>query len=157
MMRKLFILASWVIATPVLAQQQQISLNITTQAVKKEVDKNGVTRNVLVEPKVVVPGQPLVYTITMKNNTTKPASNLVINNPVPNNVIFTGFGPQSQTGLTSVDGGKTFGQLSVLQVKGKDGKMRKADFKDVTHVRWVLAKPLAGGASNQVIYFGVVE
>jgi uncharacterized repeat protein (TIGR01451 family) len=154
MMRKFLFLTSLLIATPAMAQ---VSLTTTSQAVKKEVDKNGVTRNVLVEPKIVVPGQPVVYTITFKNSGKDPVSNMVINNAVPKNITFTGFAPQSQQGITSVDGGKTFGPLASLQIKGNDGKARKADYKDVTHVRWTITKPVAGGTSGQVMYFGVVE
>ncbi len=153
-MRKFLFLAAFALSTPAIAQ---VSLVTTSQAVKKEIDKNGVTRNVLVEPKVVVPGQPLVYTITYKNSGNQPVSNMVINNAVPKNVIFTGFGPQSQQGVVSVDSGKTFGQLAALMVKGNNGQTRKADYKDVTHVRWTITKPVAGGTSGQVMYFGVVE
>ena len=61
-----------------------------------------------------------------------------------------------------VDGGKSWGKLADLKVSvaGKDGAaatLRAAAAEDVTHVRWIFAKPIAPGAEGTISYRGMVK
>lgn len=101
-----------------------------------------------------VPGQEVVYRITYHNTDAKPAERVVIRNPVPPAMSFkagSAEGAGTQTDV-SVDGGKQFGALNKLSVKGADGKPRPATAADVTTVRWTLSAPVAAGAQGVVSY-----
>jgi hypothetical protein len=149
------------IAVPAIAFAQAapspVSIVSKVEAVTFVTDAKGVKKRVLVEPKIVTPGQPLVVWLTYRNNGKVPASSFVINNKVPNNTDFTGFGEGSGWGVASVDGGKTFGPLATLKVAGKDGKVRGATARDATHLRWTFAKPILPGTGGTLSFYGVVQ
>jgi hypothetical protein len=50
--------------------------------------------------------------------------------------------------LYSIDGGRSFGLPEELLVTSGDGAPRTADAGEYTHIRWLLAKPLAPGATG---------
>jgi hypothetical protein len=149
------------VAVPAVAFAQSapspVSIVSKVEAVTFVTDANGVKKRVLVEPKIVTPGQPLVVWLTYRNNGKAAATSFVINNKVPNNTDFTGFGEGSGWGAVSVDGGKTFGPLATLKVTGKDGKARAASARDATHLRWTFAKPIPAGTGGLLSFYGVVQ
>jgi hypothetical protein len=132
-----------------------VSISSEIQAVKVVTDAKGNKKNTLVSPTTVLPGTPLVVWISYKNGGPKAATGFVINNPVPKGVDFTGVA--ENWAVVSVDGGKTFGALATLKVKGSDGKMRPAVPQDVTGVRWTIPQPIAPGASGKVSFYAVVK
>ncbi len=134
-----------------------VSLVSKTQAVIEITDAKGVKKKTLVDPKTVIPGQPIVIWLNYKNNGKTAANNFVINNPVPNGLDFTAFGEKSDWAIVSVDGGKAYGPLTSLKVKGADNKPRPALAGDVTHLRWAFARPIAPGASGTISFYAVVE
>ncbi len=158
-MRKLSLLSLIAVPTVAFAQAAPSPVSIVSkvEAVTFVTDAKGVKKRVLVEPKVVTPGQPLVVWITYRNNGKAPATAFVINNKVPNNTDFTGFGEGSGWGAVSVDGGKTFGPLATMKIAGKDGKPRAASVKDATHLRWTFAKPIPAGTGGMLSFYGVVQ
>jgi uncharacterized repeat protein (TIGR01451 family) len=158
-MRILTLLTALSIPAMAVAQTapQAVSLVSKTQAVKEVVDAKGTKKRSLVDPTTVLPGQPLVFWLTYKNNGKTPATSFVINNPIPKSVDFTAFGEKSDWGLASVDGGKTFAPLATLKVTGTDNKPRAALPSDVTNLRWVFSKPIAAGAGGTISFYGVVE
>jgi hypothetical protein len=160
-MRSLLLIPALALSAAVFAQAQPaaspVSIVSKVEAVTYATDAKGVKKRILVEPKIVTPGQPLVVWLTYRNNGKVPASAFVINNKVPNNTDFTGFGETSGWGVVSVDGGKTFGPIAALKVTGKDGKVRTAGFKDVTHLRWAFAKPIPAGTGGVISFYGVVQ
>jgi hypothetical protein len=132
-----------------------VSISSEIQAVKVVTDAKGNKKNTLVTPTTVLPGTPLVVWINYKNGGAKAATGFVINNPVPKGVDFTGVA--ENWAVVSVDGGKTFGALASLKVKGSDGKMRAAVPQDVTGVRWTIPQPIAPGAGGKVSFYAVVQ
>ena len=99
----------------------------------------------------VVPGNEIVYVTTVTNIGGKPAEQVVIDNPIPEHTTFQAnstFGAGAGV-LVSVDGGKQWGDLGTLQVAGADGAPRHAEARDVTHLRFRLANPLAPRASGR--------
>lgn len=106
-----------------------------------------------------VPGSEVLYVISYRNGGAKPANDIVINNPVPAQMRYqAGSAEGAGTRVeVSVDGGKQFGALEALQVKGADGKPRAARAEDVTHLRWTVLGAVAPGKAGSVSYRAVVK
>lgn len=91
------------------------------------------------------PGQVVFYTLTVVNNGDEKATNVVINNPLPDGAAYVGgsaFGDGSKV-LFSVDGGKQFNTPTRLTVtiKKADGSTGKqtAEPDQYTDIRWIIA------------------
>ena len=107
------------------------------------------------EPKLVTPGDKLVFVLTYKNAGNAPADSFVVTNPIPASVSF--LSSDSRGAEFSVDGGKSWGSLTTLKVTGADGSRRPAAQADVTHVRWAFAKAIPAGGSGTLSFRGVVR
>ena len=105
----------------------------------------------------MVPGTIAIYVMTCTNKGPRPATNLVINNHVPNGIAYVAVGTGSAEPQVSVDGGRTFGSIASRTVRLAGGAQRPATAADVTDVRWTIAGPLASGASASVSYKGRVK
>jgi uncharacterized repeat protein (TIGR01451 family) len=106
-----------------------------------------------------VPGGEIVYTLTYKNQGTQPATNVVVNDPIPREVAYrdgTAFGPGTEIEF-SVDGAKTWGKAEALKVTGADGRARAATGADYTHIRWKLPGALTPGQSGFVRYRATIR
>ena len=149
----IMLLAS-VFSTTAFAEGEKIVL--TNKAFKQviEKDKDGNVTYDYVEPKLVLPGDVILYTIISENIGTAQAENVVINNPVPNNSKYrSGSAVGKNTKITfSIDGGKTFDVPGKLIVKDKNGKESKAKAEIYTNIRWVYVKPLAPGDKSKVSF-----
>ena len=112
--------------------------------------ENGRTVVKRVAADTVASKETVFYTLTVVNNGDEKATNVVLNNPLPDGTAYVGdsaYGKGS-TILFSVDDGKTFNtpsQLSVT-VKKADGSMEKqpAEPDQYTHIRWTLADVPSG-------------
>lgn len=122
--------------------------------VETTVVEKGVEKTVLATPKVVVPGNRLVFSTSYRNESSTPVQNFVVTNPVPEGIAVAATDAASLT--VSVDGGKSWGKLAALAVKDAKGVARPAQAADVTHVRWTLAT-IAPGAAGAVAYHAVVK
>ena len=103
---------------------------------------------------MVVPGDRLIFRTNYQNNSAELVENFVVTNPLHSAVVLASDTPGEQQ--ASVDGGKTFGQLSELTVVGDDGTSRAAQAADVTHLRWVLAR-LTPGEAGQITFYAIVR
>ena len=119
-----------------------------------EKDKDGNVTYSYVEPKLALPGDVMLYTISFENVGTAPAEDIVINNPMPNNSKYRiGSAAGKNTKITfSIDGGKFFGDPEQLVVKDKSGKEWKAKPESYTHIRWTYGKSLAPGEKSEVSF-----
>jgi uncharacterized repeat protein (TIGR01451 family) len=144
-------------AGPALAAAQSTPSPVTLKGdvmLEKTVTENGVSKVQLVEPKVVIPGDHLLFTTRYHNDGAQAVTNFVVTNPLPSAVALAS---DSASGTeVSVDGGKTWGQLGSLKVAGTEGTPRAATAADVTHVRWTIPS-IAPGASGEVQYHGIVR
>ena len=133
------------------AQAQETGhLNVTTVVQKQEVivDENGVEKTRLVEAAKVVPGDEVVYTVTFENISTEAAENVVITNPLPQEMSYvdgSAFGPGAEI-LFSVDG-TNFASAAELSVMD-GGVQRPAQADDFTHIRWVMTNDIEAGAQG---------
>ena len=140
--------------------QEQGHLDVRTTVQKQEVFVNevGESETRLVPAEVVVPGETVFYTITFSNVGAEAADNVVITNPIAEDLTYvdgSAFGPGMEI-LFSVDGGATFaaaGELTIVE----DGEVRNAEAGDFTHVRWVMQNDLAVGAQGTARFAAVLE
>lgn len=133
----------------------QVALNNSVFVERVTTDATGKQRVLLEEPKVVVPGDRLVFVLDYRNAGAQPADKFVITNPMPSAVRFADAG--NAQSLVSVDGGKQWGLLSALTVTMADGTRRAAQPADVTHVRWAFQKPIPVGGTGKLMFRGVVK
>jgi hypothetical protein len=117
----------------------------------------------------------VVFSLKYENISAEPAAAFRATNPMPGPIQF--ISAAEDWAEVSVDGGKSWGKLEALKVTetvtkaavvdaatGKETApatseaiTRAADKSDVTHVRWVFAKPIAPGAKGSLSYRGVVK
>jgi uncharacterized repeat protein (TIGR01451 family) len=122
----------------------QVKVNIVAE---KEISvvENGQTVVKRVAADTAEPGQVVYYTLTVVNHGDEKATNVVINNPLPDGAAYAGgsaFGDGSKI-LFSVDGGKQFNTPTRLTVTAKkaDGSTGKqtAEPDQYTDIRWIIA------------------
>ena len=106
-----------------------------------------------------VPGDEIIYTTTFRNLADKPAANIVITNPVPNDSIYKGDSAAgANTVITfSVDGGKRYAAPGKLSIRTKEGKTRPAQPADYTHIRWTYKGALGAGKSGEVSFRALIK
>jgi uncharacterized repeat protein (TIGR01451 family) len=107
----------------------------------------------------VPPGEAVIYTVSARNTADKPASDVIVTDPIPEHMEYVdGSVSADGTRVTfSVDGGKTFAAKEALRVRGTDGELRAALPADFTHIRWQFEKPLAPGETRAVSFRARVE
>ncbi len=140
--------------------QEQGHLNVTTTVQKQEVTVNdsGEAETRLVAADSVVPGESVVYTITFQNISDEPAANVVITNPISEDLTYvdgSAFGPGTVIQF-STDGGQNFAAADELTVV-EDGVSRPAGPDDFTHIRWVMQNELAVGAQGTARFTAVLK
>jgi uncharacterized repeat protein (TIGR01451 family) len=107
----------------------------------------------------VLPGETVIFTNYYTYSGDKPATNVVIKNPVPDHMIYldgTAAGAGTRIEF-SADKGKTFGTAGKVTVRSADGKERRAAAADYTNIRWTLEKPLNKGAKGSVTFRAKVK
>jgi uncharacterized repeat protein (TIGR01451 family) len=150
------LLALFALLTPLTAQAaNDVALTSNVFVEKSMPQADGKTRLVLEEPKVVVPGDRLVFVLNYKNLGGKPATDFVVTNPMPGAVAYQG--TPDAGAIVSVDGGKSWGPMASLKVHKADGSVRAAYPEDVTHVRWAMKSPIPVGAAGKLSFRGVVR
>lgn len=156
MFRSLTLFFAALIATPTMAQSNSaVSLNSDVLVERTSTDANGRVQVVLEEPRVVVPGDKLVFVLRYQNNGRAPASDFVVTNPLPSAVAFQASGDERAD--VSIDGGRSWGKLGALIVREADGSSRAARADEVTHVRWAFAQPIPAGEAGRLMFRGIVR
>jgi uncharacterized repeat protein (TIGR01451 family) len=140
------------------AQAGSISVKNVAETEIKVVE-NGVPVIKRVPVQKALPDSEIIYTTTFKNMIDKPASDIVIDNPIPNDSIYkAGSALGNNTSISySINGGKTYGIPDALKIKGKDGKERQALPSEYTHIRWVYQGSLAAGKSSDISFRTIVK
>ncbi len=133
----------------------QVALDNSVFVERVTTDSTGKQRILLEEPKVVVPGDRLVFVLNYRNAGAQPADKFVITNPLPAAVSFADAGDTRP--LVSIDGGRGWGHLEQLTIAQPDGTRRAAQPADVTHLRWAFQKPVPVGGSGKLMFRGVVK
>lgn len=143
-----------VASAPVLALTAQ--QNVEREVVVQNPDG---TETITREPAAeVAPGDRVIYSVSFMNDTAEPASDLVLTQPVPAEVLYVeGSADMPGTEVTvSVDGGETFGPRGAATII-RDGIPVRADASDITHIRWELTDALAPGETGLVAYKATLQ
>lgn len=142
------------------AEPGSIKLQTIAQQEKVIVGKDGVKHTEIVPAGRVLPGVEVIYTIKYTNVSKKPAENVVVNDPIPEHMIYVdGSAIGNGTAISySVDGGKHWSaMLETLEINNGNGTTRSATARDVTDIRWVVKGKLAPGATGEVSFHAVLQ
>lgn len=153
-MKILFFVAALLASVPALAADN-VALASNVYVERSVTAANGSVSVVREEPKLVTPGDKLVFVLTYKNAGPAPADSFVVTNPIPASVSFVA--SDSPGADFSVDGGKSWGSLAALKVKAADGRLRPAAASDISAIRWAFAKAIAVGGTGNLIFRGIVR
>lgn len=136
-----------------------VEIKITAETEVKVKTADGREEMKRVPAAKVPPGQTVIYTLNAKNTSEKPADDVVMTDPIPEQMEYVADSVVADGARVtfSVDGGKTFAAKESLKVRGEDGAMRAALPADFTHIRWQLEKPLAPGEARAVSFRARVE
>ena len=93
----------------------------------------------------VVPGDDVIYVINYRNVGDAPLDDVVITNPIPDQLVYVDAAGAVPVTEVSVDDGAQYGALADLTVAGVDGEPRPATPADVSHLRWIIPVLPAGG------------
>jgi uncharacterized repeat protein (TIGR01451 family) len=105
------------------------------------------------------PGATVLFVNTFENVSSKPATDIVINNPISANVEYqAGSAYGESTEITfSVDGGKTFAAPEKLTIKTGDGYEKTASTAAYTNIRWTYKNQLAPNVTGEVGFRAVIK
>ena len=154
MIRLLIAIAALVIPGAAFAADS-VALSSLVFVEKTTADANGKPMVTLQEPKIVTPGDRLIFILNYQNRGATPANNFVVTNPLPNAVAYQGTPDPSAE--VSVDGGKNWGRLAALKIADGAGQWRSARPEDVTHVRWTMKQAIPAGAQGKFSFRGIVR
>lgn len=107
----------------------------------------------------VAPGDTVIFSTHYVNQGEKPATDIVINNPMPEHMLYLDGSAEGKGTniLFSVDKGQTFAASNKLLVMDNAGKERPAKAADYTHIRWIMEGALAPGAKGSVSFKAKVK
>jgi uncharacterized repeat protein (TIGR01451 family) len=121
------------------------------------VDNDGKTQTLLTRVDTALPGDEIIYTTTFENISNKPAGNIVITNPIPNDTTYlSAIGDNTQITF-SIDGGNQYAAPDNLIVTANEGDTRSAIPSDYTHLRWVYLGDLGVGEISDVSFRAVIK
>jgi uncharacterized repeat protein (TIGR01451 family) len=141
------------------AADSAISLKSIAQVEMEVIDKDGNKTLQRVPVQKAVPASEVFYITTFQNIIDKAVSNIVINNPIPNDSEYkagSAFGKDCEI-LFSADSGKIFAKAENLNVKATDGKERAALPREYTNIRWTYQGQLMAGKSGEVGFRTVIK
>ena len=128
-----------------------IELHNEVQTEQPYVDAQGKTAKRLVAPGKVVPGNEVVYTTTAKNVCDKPATSVVIDNPLPQHMTYVmNSAMGTGTDITYSLDGKSFAKLESLSVKNADGSARAPHADEIKSIRWMYSTAIQAGQTGFV-------
>lgn len=105
------------------------------------------------------PGTEIIFTNAFENVSTKTASDIMINNPIPNSTEYkagSAFGADCEI-LFSIDDGRNYGVAESLKIKDADGAEHTALAKEYTNIRWSYKKQLPAGKAGEVGFRAVIK
>lgn len=115
--------------------------------VERSLEREGRTQRSLEPADTLQSGDTVVLMLAWRSPQDRP---FTISSRVPLTLVFSGSGGEQPE--VSVDGGRSWGILAELRVRG-----RPATSTDVTHVRWNIANPRAMRGRGVFTYSAVVR
>ena len=139
--------------------QPKVQLNLKAAKQMIELDANDeekITWLDMGDKASVVPGDVLRYELTSENAGEKPATNLVVTQPVPAQTTYVLESAKANGAeLTfSIDGGETFVAEPLVEVTLPDGavELQPAPAEAYTHIRWDYSESLEPLAAVKAVY-----
>jgi uncharacterized repeat protein (TIGR01451 family) len=130
-----------------------VSLKTDAQVEQDYVDAQGKPAKRLAAPGKVVPGNEIVWTITATNTCAKPAEKVVIENAVPEHMVYVADSAVGAgTTITYSLNGREFAKQSELTVRDADGKTRPARSDEIKSIRWLVGAAIAPNATATARY-----
>lgn len=120
--------------------QANVSISASSYQEKIKFSEDGQKIQEWVKAEKVVPGTVIRYINALENRGKKMATKLVVDNPIPNNMIYIGNSATCQSACSlfySVDGGKNYQKPEALFV-GSGEARHLAKASEYTHIRWVV-------------------
>jgi uncharacterized repeat protein (TIGR01451 family) len=154
-MYKLLLALAALLVPGVAIAADSVALSSMVFVEKTIADADGKAKITLHEPKIVTPGDRLIFILNYQNRGLTAANNFVVTNPLPNAVAYQGTADASAE--VSIDGGKAWGALAALKVADGLNRWRSARPEDVTHVRWTMKKAIPAGAQGKLSFRGIVR
>lgn len=149
------------LAAPAAIAQEDGSLKLTSTILRQvEVENEKGEKEIdLVPIDKAVPGEELVVRISFINQGSEPAENILIVNPVPDQMFYVSGSATGDFTLAtfSIDGGETFDLPEKLVVRDEEGNEKQASSKQYTHVRFTRVRALAPGETDEVSFRAVLE
>lgn len=142
---------------PAHAARGAINISSIAEMEIEAVNEDGEKELKRIPVETAVPGDEIIYTTTFENIINKPAGNIAITNPVPNDTTFRRADGANTDINFSVDGGKQYASADKLSVKTQQGNNRAAVPADYTHVRWFYKGELGVGETSEVSFRAVIK
>jgi uncharacterized repeat protein (TIGR01451 family) len=123
-----------------LAQDKNcVTLKTEGQVEENYTDAQGKPAKRLVAPGKVLPGGEVIWTITATNSCDKAADKVVIDNAVPEHMVYVADSAMGvNTEMSFSLNGREFKKLSELVVRDADGKTRAPRADEIKAIRWML-------------------
>lgn len=157
------VLALALLAPPAASAQQKGSLTIRSvseiEIKQKNAEGKEEVKRVDATKTKVLPGETVIFTNYYAYNGDKPATDVVIKNPVPGHMTYmdgTAEGKGARIEY-SVDKGKTYATADKVRVRAANGQERRAAAADYTNIRWTLETPLNKGGKGSVSFRAKVK
>jgi len=150
---KNFVKTSAIVLAMMSMAQANVSISSASFQEQIKVTPSGEKVKEWVRASKVVPGTVIRYVNSLYNNGDRPATKLVVNNPIPENMEYVANTAVCATRCMvsySVDGGRTYNQPEELFLGvGEERHMAKAS--EYTHIKWVV-DALAATSQSTVEY-----
>ena len=141
--------------------QEDGSLKLTSSILRQVEVENEKGEKVveLVPVEKAMPGEELIIRISYTNEGSEPAVNLVISNPVPDQMSYVSGSASGDfvQATFSIDGGKTFDLPDKLLVLDEEGRKKQAPPSMYTHVLFTRTSALAPGMTDEVSFRAVLK
>jgi len=145
---------------PAFAQEAgHIELKCLAESEIEVVNEKGEKEILRVKAAKVVPGDEVIYTIYYTAIGQEPVNDIVINNPVPEHMVYkegSALGDCAEIKF-SIDEGKSFDSPENLKVKDAEGNEHPAVAKEYTNIRWMLKHVVKPGQTGQVCFRARLE
>lgn len=151
------LLCSGLLIAGVAQAAPQVSVAVKVERDVETTDASGSAAVARVEAGDAAPGETLFYTITYANSGDQPATNVKLDNPVPDGASFiagSAWGEGTEM-LFSIDGGNSFKKAAALTYS-QGGETRTAAPEQYNALRWVVPD-IQPGTSGSVGFSVLVK
>ena len=135
-----------------------VTLKTEGQVEENYTDAQGKAAKRLVAPGKVLPGGEVIWTITATNGCEKAADKVVIDNAVPEHMVYVADSAMgTNTDMVFSLNGRDFKKMSELLVRDADGKTRSPRADEIKAIRWTLNAAVGAKQSAFVRYRARVQ